>query len=464
MYHKFPCVEFEGKRLIWDLRQDLNEVAAENRRVFIKSYLDEPTKEKLRGLDAAEYVDGSDPKCLPEFVLAQQSAAAFGFPSRKVKVVAVTGTNGKSTTVAMLGQLFSRQVSEPVVVLGTLGLQIYKNGSCIDFLDTGFTTPDAPALQYLLWYCSQNSINYVVMEASSQGWSFGRLAGLELSALGFTNLSQDHLDYHGSMEAYADAKANIFRHCLRGSAVLHGGKDKHHMNFLNLISAEIGSDTRLVNFSQDFKNISSSLLGHSFVFDKKTFRLPAVGEHNLENLRVAFELFCVEFGRYPLPNCVEQLQSARGRLELCGNSKKPYVYIDYAHSPDAIDKSLNALKQLKTKDQKLWVVFGCGGDRDTLKRPVMGRLAERLADEVVLTSDNPRTEDPGLILSQIRNGMLKSPKALIIDRAEAIEWALKNMASHDILLIAGKGHEDYQILGTQKMPYSDFEEVKRVLG
>lgn len=459
LFEKFPDLVLHGKHLIWDLRQNIKDIKPEQRRVYIKSFLDDASKQKLRALPASEHIEDKH----PEMTLGYDAAAALGYPSRDVQVVAVTGTNGKSTTVSFLGQLISLQIKGPVPVLGTIGLQIFENGQCRETLDTGYTTPDAPALQNMLRHCVTRGWKYLVMEASSQGWSLGRLAGLEISALGFTNLTQDHLDYHGTMEAYAEAKQSIFVKALRGVGVLHVTSEAAGKTLVHNVEHALKERVRLVDYRTDFKNLQSSLDGHEFDFDQKHYRFHLVGLHNLENLRVAFELYHAEFGEYPgVPN-VEKLLPAKGRLELAGAGARPYVYVDYAHTPDALEKSLIALRSLKRPTQKLWVIFGCGGDRDPMKRPMMGAIAANFADEVVITSDNPRTEEPTKILRQIEVGLTRAARLVEVDRRKAIRWALESMASDDVLLIAGKGHEEYQILGTQKVPFSDFDEVLAVL-
>ncbi|HVJ65247.1 MAG TPA: UDP-N-acetylmuramoyl-L-alanyl-D-glutamate--2,6-diaminopimelate ligase [Bdellovibrionota bacterium] len=459
MYEKFPILTLGGMRLIWDLRQDFASVPEAQRRVYVKSHLDAETRAKLGAIPAAEYVTEDQ----PEVSLAQDAAKALRYPSREVRVIAVTGTNGKSTTVALLGQLFSLESEGEVAVLGTLGLQIFRAGEVRETVEIGYTTPDAPGLQYLLRACRDRGISHLIMEASSQGWSLGRLAGLEIEALGFTNLTQDHLDFHGSMEAYAQAKASIFHHALRGVGVMHASEDPWSARFVADVSAKLGLRGRTVNFQSDFLNLRSELDGHHFDFDGTSYHAKLVGRHNLENLRVAFELFRTQFGRYPAPENVLRLVAARGRLDLCGSCARPYVYVDYAHTPDALEKSLTALATLKRPEQKLWVVFGCGGDRDATKRPLMGGVAARFADAVVVTSDNPRTEDPLRILEAVRSGVTQHLRLAEPDRRRAIEWALSTMSPSDVLLIAGKGHEEYQIIGTEKRDFSDFAVVRDYL-
>lgn len=459
LYEKFPAIVLDGKTLIWDLRQDISSIPRERRRVYVKSFLDLETKQKLLAIDASEHItDG-----LPEMTLGYDCAIAEGHPSRKLSVVAVTGTNGKSTTVALMAQLFSYATPKSVLALGTLGLQKFVRGKCVATLDTGFTTPDAPSLQRLLSKCVASDVEHLVMEASSQGWSLGRLAGMEFSALGFTNLTQDHLDFHGSMEAYAKAKRDIFEHALSGIGVLQSSDTVVGSSFVDSVLRLPGKKTTVVDHRRDFVNLHSSLRGHDFEFAGLSCHFPLVGGHNLENLRVAFELYRTQFSHYPRPSDVAKLTPARGRLELSGSEPRPFVYVDYAHTPDALEKSLCALKDLKTAAQKLWVLFGCGGDRDSTKRPLMGAVAEKHADCVVITSDNPRTENAENIIRQIEKGLSGPAKHCEADRRRAIRWTLENMKAQDVLLIAGKGHEEYQIVGKEKLAFSDFEEVLTAL-
>lgn len=457
LFEKFPVIELAGKRLIWDLRQDFLAVPPEQRRVYVKSFLDPETKARLLGISAAEHVtEGS-----PEMRLSSDAATALDFPSQKIQVIGVTGTNGKSTCVGILGQLLSRFDALPVVVIGTVGLQIYENGEVAHQVDIGFTTPEGPSLQMLFAHCAARKWKHVIMETSSQGWSLGRLAGVQMAALGFTNLTQDHLDYHGSMSAYSLAKESIFYHGLEGAGVLHRSENEFGKNFVEAVTKKLGDRVRLVDGRRDFLNLKSTLKGHEFSFGGRIYKFPLAGDHNLENLRVVFELFYSCTGEYPRPSDVAVLRSARGRLDLVPKSSRPYVYVDYAHTPDALEKSLQTLRSLRKAHQKLWVIFGCGGDRDALKRPIMGDVASKLADEVVLTSDNPRTEDPESILRQIEKGLSRPARHIEADRRAAIRWTLSEMQPDDVLLIAGKGHEEYQILGTQKVPFSDFDEVRK---
>lgn len=459
MFEKFPKLFSQGRMLVWDLRQDLRGVEPARRQVYVKSFLDAVTQQRLREIPAASHVTTE----LPEFQLGQAAARACDDPSEKLKIVGVTGTNGKSTTVALLGQMLSNSSETPIVVIGTLGIQIFKAGICETTIETGFTTPEAPSLQHFLSACVDKGWKEVVMEASSQGWSLGRLAGLRFETLGFTNLTQDHLDFHGTMAAYGNAKAEIFRRALRGNGALHAGAGGESAKFVAELSRELGPRAKVLDHHQEFLERRSTLDGHHFLFAGLDYDLPLVGEHNLENLRVAFELYRELRGSYPVPASVKALRPARGRLELAGGGARPYVYVDYAHTADALEKSLLALKELKRPEQKLWVVFGCGGDRDPSKRPLMGAVAAALADEVVVTSDNPRTENPAAILQQVVAGLGRSARLVEVDRRLAIRESLRSMGADDVLLIAGKGHEEYQILGTQKVPFSDFQEVRQVL-
>lgn len=459
IYQKFPKLNLNGKQIIWDLRQDINDVPVKSRRVYVKSFLPTETKSKLLQIPAAEHVVEG----LPEFQLGKDSAQALDNPSLKLKILAVTGTNGKTTTATMLGQLLSKTSQKPIPVIGTLGLLIFENGKLVQTFDTGFTTPEAPSLQAMLAEFLKLGWSEVVMEASSQGLSLGRLSGTKFFALGFTNLTQDHLDFHKTMEAYAAAKVEIFKKCLHGLGVLHESTNQYGSNLVKDVTASLQKRAIVVNFQKDFQNVVSGLEGHGFDFESETYFLPLVGQHNLENFRVVLELFRSTRGTLISPQTLKDLMPARGRLELVGFGERKFVYVDYAHTPDALDKSLQSLKTLKEKDQKLWVIFGCGGDRDPTKRPQMGKIAESLADNVIVTSDNPRTESPELILNQIVGGMRSPPTMSCVDRREAIRWALKNMKARDILLIAGKGHEEYQIIGTQKYKFSDSEEVKLAL-
>ncbi|MFV1994000.1 MAG: UDP-N-acetylmuramoyl-L-alanyl-D-glutamate--2,6-diaminopimelate ligase [Verrucomicrobiales bacterium] len=391
--------------------------------------------------------------------MADISATFYGRPSETMAVTGITGTNGKTTTAFFLHHILERTWKR----CGFLGTVHYNTGG--EILPAQRTTPESPDFQELLARMRDQGCRGVVAEISSHGVAQARVRGVHFAAGIFTNLSHDHLDYHGSMEAYFEAKASFFE-MLAGSA----GEERPAM----VINADDVFGCRLIRRFEgrarifsfgfgvncDFRAVDSrsDFNGSTFRLEakKRSFlvRLPHVGRHNTYNALAA--LAAGSALGINLRESIENLAQAPqvpGRLESVAGIRPFKVFIDYAHTPDALENVLGAVRKLSPK--RIITVFGCGGDRDREKRPLMGKAAERWSDLVVVTSDNPRSENPADIISDIEKGMTPGRYRVIEDRREAIGAAIGIARNRDIVVIAGKGHEATQEVGGEKRRFSD---------
>src|SRR5262249_31198185 len=383
--------------------------------------------------------------------------AARVFPHQPQTIAAVTGTSGKTSVAA-----FTRQI------WGTLGYQAASIGTVGVVSPKGeqygsLTTPDPVDLHRMLDLLANERVTHLALEASSHGLDQRRLDGVRIAAGAFTNLSRDHLDYHPTIEAYLAAKLRLFEDLIvpDGTAVInvddcYAGRvmEAAKKRKLRIISVgEHGEDIKLAAGSIDgFAQVVTVVhVGRTY-----KVRLPLVGAFQVQNAAVAAGL-AIATGAEPTRvfAALERLAGAKGRLELAGRHNGAPIFIDYAHKPDALKKALESLRPYARG--KLIVVLGAGGDRDTGKRPIMGRIAVENADRVIVTDDNPRSENPGAIRAAILAGAKGA--AEIGDRAEAIRTAIAGLAAGDVLLIAGKGHEAGQIIGDRVLPFSDHEAV-----
>ena len=392
--------------------------------------------------------------------LALVSAAFFGYPARRMRIIGVTGTSGKTTTTHLIKHILEYVRGEKIALIGT-------NGNCIGQKEvhTEFTTPESRELHELFFRMAEEGCRYVVMEVSSHALAMERVAGIHFSTAAFTNLSQDHLDLHGTMEAYASEKRKLFSMCDRACINLDDG----HAAFM-LDGCRCPVITSSANAPADLRaeEIRLSASGVAFTAEYKgektevTLAIP--GLFSVHNALTALSV-CIAEG-LPLQECASALKSAvgvKGRVETVPVDGDYSVIIDYSHKPDALQNVLETLRPLTRS--RLIVLFGCGGDRDRKKRPIMGKVAAQYADLVIVTSDNPRTEDPELIISEILRGVKDSetPVVTICDRIEAIHWALDNVRPGDVILLAGKGHEDYQVIGHAKHHMDEREIVAEYL-
>lgn len=387
--------------------------------------------------------------------------AWHGFPSRKLDFYGVTGTNGKSTTVMLMSSVL-RAAGRKVVSLGTIRYQIGD-----EVLDSTLTTPSTESFYALLARAAAAGCDAAAMEVSSHALAQDRVRGVLFRRAVFTNLTQDHLDFHAGFEDYFAAKKKLFTGYLASDGVGVVNLDAPYgrrlleewkgarMTFSRGETAEArGADVRALDkeLSLEGTRLRIATSGGELTLDS-----PLIGDINVENL-LAAAAFGVSLGlsHEVIARGISGV-AVPGRNEVFRLKNGAFAVVDYAHTPDALERVLRSLRTLTPG--KLRVVFGCGGDRDRGKRPQMGAIAERLADEAIVTSDNPRTEDPGAILDAIVSGMRARAATTIPDRREAIRAGLRESAKGDCLLVAGKGHEDYQIVGTEKFHFSDREEI-----
>ena len=399
------------------------------------------------------------------------AAAYFEQPSAQLDVLAVTGTNGKTSTAWWLAQALSGlpapEEAIPCAVVGTLGIGVPP---AVEY--NGLTTPDPVLLQQQFRRFVAEGIRACAIEASSIGLAERRLDGTAIRVAIFTNFTQDHLDYHGSMAAYWEAKAELFRWPGLQAAVVN--LDDPQSDVLLGQIPDTGIDVWTVAIHQPARlqalDVGLGPQGLRFTVREQDesylLETRLIGQYNVSNLLGV--LAAMRVLGVPLAAAVQacrQLQPVPGRMECAGGGGEPLVAVDYAHTPDALDKALEALRPMAVeRGGQLWCVFGCGGDRDARKRPLMGCVAQQRADRVVLTSDNPRSEDPLTILAQIRQGLPPSATVEVeLDRAQAIAGVLGRAAAQDVVLIAGKGHEDYQEVAGVRRPFSDMAQARAAL-
>ena len=397
--------------------------------------------------------------------------ALFARPSERLSLIAITGTNGKTTISQWIAQAHPRRCA----IIGTLGA-----GFPDQLLETGFTTPEAATLTRYLAEFAAAEAQACALEASSIGIEEGRLDGARIDVAVFTNLTHDHLDYHGTMESYAAAKERLFSWPRLRLAVINLD-DRFGRELVGRCTA-----TRILGYTQSdtpserqgvirAENVEETIHGLRFTLCAPNGRAPVesrlLGRYNVSNL-LAVAAVLIDAGLTPEDVAARfaKLTSPPGRLEKVGgqgeNSPErdnaPMIIVDYAHTPDALERALRALRPVaRARGAGLVAIFGCGGDRDRGKRPLMGKIAAQLADRVVLTSDNPRSEQPAAILDEIRSA---APSAeLIVDRAQAIRQTVLAAHPADVILLAGKGHETYQEIAGVRCPFSDIAEAGAAL-
>ena len=383
-------------------------------------------------------------------------------PLKHNRLIAVTGTNGKTTITQLIAQWLDLS-GKKCAVLGTTG-----NGFLDALQPAANTTGHALEIQDVLSALEQQGAQYTAMEVSSHGLVQGRVKAQQFAVGVFSNLSRDHLDYHGSMEQYALAKRSLFTEHDCAQAVINiddpigASWAKEIKSCIPVSLSPIASGQGVYATSIEYASTGIELT-FSGQFGEGCFIVPLVGEFNASNILLAFAtLLSLGIEKNELLDSAGQLQSVLGRMELFQAESKAKVIVDYAHTPDALEKALLALK--RHCNGKLWVIFGCGGDRDKGKRPMMAAIGESLADEVILTDDNPRSESPIEIVKDMLAGMTFPTKATVEhDRYQALAYALRHSCADDIILLAGKGHEDYQIIDDKTLHYSDRESALQLL-
>lgn len=385
----------------------------------------------------------------------------YGHPSRLLTMIGITGTNGKTTCAHLLAEA----LDEPAVrcgVMGTLG-----NGFPGQLSSSAHTTPDPVSLHKELASLASRGAKWVCMEVSSHAMAQGRIEGVEFDVAVFTNLSRDHLDYHGDMRSYGQAKARLFKWPGLRHAVINV-EDPFAQNLIQGLDSSVAL-TRYGLGKGDVHALDLELSAHGVALrvvtpqGEEMLRSALIGRFNVSNLLAV--LACLLVLGVDIKTAAKRLAHSTpvaGRLErFSGGENSPLVVVDYAHTPEALRQTLVVLREHTMG--RLLCVFGCGGDRDRGKRPVMGQIAEQLADVVVLTDDNPRHESPQAIIADIRSGMHSDP-VVIHDRVDAIRWGIREAGENDLVLVAGKGHEQSQQIGDDSLSLSDRETVSRFLG
>ena len=398
--------------------------------------------------------------------MASIAAAFYNEPSKKINLYGITGTNGK-TTVTHLLQRILEENSEKCALIGTLG---YKLSSNDEYKDAKHTTPQPPELQRDLRLMADKDIKNVVMEVSSHSLEQNRVGCCDFNGAIVTNLTQDHLDYHITMRNYFKAKAILFENLKEGAFAVINADDEYSKDFLSVVPDGVKIYTYGVKNDADVKavDIDFSIDGAKFTvaFDGKSekMNLHLNGMFSVYNALAAFAgALAMGIDYKNIISALEKTKSVAGRFEIV--TKKPLVIVDYAHTPDGLENVLKAARELTPATSKLICLFGCGGDRDTTKRPKMGKIADDLSDKVVITSDNPRSEDPQLIISDVMTGIKTVDTQRIFveaDRGVAIKFLKTISNPEDVIVIAGKGHEDYQILKNETIHFDDREEAKKV--
>lgn len=396
--------------------------------------------------------------------LLSDLAATF-YPHQAQQLVGITGTNGKSSTAIFVNQL-AVLLKQQAAVIGTLGYGDYRSLTPLNN-----TTPHLVDIHRILSTEAAKGCALVAMEVSSHALVQQRVAGLQFEVAVFTNLTRDHLDYHGTMQAYGEAKALLFKADLAKKAVINVSDDfgRQLAADCTLPVLAYGKLEDCVGYSEylAYDQLEITPLGYQFRLTShlgpQQLQLKVLGEFNIQNVLAAFGAM-LQLGHSfdALVIAVQQLCSVPGRIEqFYQPSRKVMAVVDYAHTPDALEQTLIAVRN--HCQGQLWVVFGCGGDRDKGKRPIMGAIAERLADQLIITADNPRTEDVMAICLDVAAGCTEQQYQLIADRKTAIRTALEQAKAGDLVLIAGKGHEDYQIIGHEILPYDERAFVRQLV-
>jgi len=411
---------------------------------------------------------------LPENISAI-AGRFYNNPSKSMPIIGITGTNGKTTCSLLVAQLFAR-LQKMAGVIGTIGYGLLNASAATSLsqqinslTSTGLTTPDPIALQRILRELNNDGAAVVAMEVSSHSLQQKRVAGVQFTTAIFTNLTQDHLDYHGDLQSYGNAKAQLLQMPMLQTAIINlddawakslAQKAPANVQVLRYSVKDPSADVYVKDVQLHPSGISATLISP---WGQGTISSSLLGLFNLSNLLAVIASVCVQGVALDVVlSLIPSLHAAPGRMQLIAlddQSADIQIIVDYAHTPDALENTLNAIHEHKAG--RIWTVFGCGGNRDKTKRPQMGRIAEKLSDCVIVTNDNPRAEDPAAIAAEVVRGMKNPNGCLVIaDRAQAIDFAVQQAKAGDIVLIAGKGHEDYQIFATQTIPFSDIKQAR----
>ncbi len=392
--------------------------------------------------------------------LAVLAAEFYHHPGAKTKVVGITGTNGKTTITYLIEAVLKEAGFQPGVI-GTINYRFKDK-----VIPSKNTTPGPVELQSMIGNMLEEGVDYVIMEVSSHALDQKRTQGINFSSAIFTNLTQDHLDYHISFEDYFQAKARLFQALSSASFAVINHDDAYGRRLKGLTPAEVityGIDGQADVVARD---IATDIKHTEFLLSSANlethFKTQLIGRHNVYNI-LACAAWALKQGLdlKKTKSALEEFRVVPGRLERIDFSGDFFVFVDYAHTEDALKNVINSLRQVSRN--KIIVVFGCGGERDKTKRPKMGYIVSQLADFSIITNDNPRSEDPQRIIEEIKQGIRKDNYCLIPDRRQAIEKSLSLAKAGDVVLIAGKGHEDYQIMGNSTVHFDDREAVRECL-
>jgi len=432
------------------------------------NYIRQAVTNKAAGIVAEKYTENlSTPQIIVKNSRAALSTVAANYydhPSKFLKIIGVTGTNGKTTTVYLLNQIF-KSANKSRGTIGTLGYSINDQ-----FYMLNLTTPDSIQVQEILSKMVADGIEFVAMEVSAHALSLNRVDDIEFSGGIFTNISQDHLDYYGDIEHYVSAKKRLFEIVKPDGYRLSNLDDSYAPEFNTAGDSKLY--TYALNQKADFNwnndaeyktGISGNIL---FGDDQIPIKTKLSGRFNLSNILAATgSAICSGIEANHISDALRKIQYIPGRLQEISNPGFPRVFVDYAHTPDAILNVLTALHDIVPVNGKLITVFGCGGNRDKTKRPLMAKAAASISDIVIVTTDNPRYEEPEVIIKDAITGFTPDKTyEKIVDRKQAINFAVKNAQPNDIVAILGKGHEDYQEIKGIKHPFSDVLIVNELLG
>lgn len=377
---------------------------------------------------------------------------------KNLKLIGITGTNGKTTSCYLLYQSLNK-LNKKCAYIGTIGFYIEDSVTKLNN-----TTPDILDIYEMLLECARKNCEYVVMEVSSHALSLKRVEGLLFDYVVFTNLTKDHLDYHKNMEYYALAKKNLFIKLKENGKAIINIDDKYHDYFLLDSNSNITYGINSSNYQiKDYQvNESGSVFNVFYNNKNNQFKTNLIGKYNIYNTLISI-IILNEIGYYydDIYKIISELSAPKGRMEVVKYNDN-LIIIDYAHTPDAVLKIIKTVKQLSKN--KIYTIIGCGGNRDKTKRPEMAKIATELSDFVVFTSDNPRDENPNDIIDDMIRNLEYNNYEIIINRKEAIEKSIQMLTKSDILLVLGKGHEDYQIINGKKIDFDDKKVVLEIIG
>ncbi len=393
--------------------------------------------------------------------LAEISHKFFNEPSKKLKLIGVTGTNGKTTTTYIIKNLFEK-AGEETGLIGTISNYIGQKK-----IKSSLTTPESSDLNELLFNMYEKGCQSAIMEVSSHSLALKRVYGLNFRSAVFTNITSDHLDFHETFENYFDSKKILFDSLSPEAFSIYNIDDTHGKEIVSNTNSKVYSYG--ISSDADFriKDVSYDLSGTEFkiLFREKDYNIsiPLIGEFNAYNACAAFAVGILSgIDSNIILDSMKNLNQIPGRFELIGRGEKK-VIVDYSHTADSLLKALTTIRNIVGNDYPVYTVFGCGGDRDKTKRPMMGKIATELSKKVFITSDNPRSEDPFSIINEIKTGIKKSNYEVIENRELAIKAAIETTEENAVILVAGKGHEDYQEIKGVKNHFSDLETAEKYL-